>query len=386
MEPNPISNHVERSDLAALLTELSDKIARRWTEKVSAELSRHRLSDTELRDSIPDYLVALSEALRVEDAQTLADRGTEAWAGIARKHALTRVRLGFDIDEVLQEFMILRRMIFEVLREHTHLSDAQTDRVIELVGGALIAAVKSYVDSRDYESRREQARHVGFITHELRNPLTVATAAAGQVEKLGHAVPGLARPSELLQRSLRRLRELIDSTLLAQRLEANEVEVHLEQVRLGHLLEQALVGAEQTVTRKGVQLRTSYDPGALLMVDPKLALSAIQNVVDNAAKFTDKGRIELRVDDQGDQVVFHVWDECDGLSAEELRTLFQPFKRGHHGRAGTGLGLAIAQRAVEAHGQTIHAESSGEHGCHFWFALPKAAHQAQAHGANSDHR
>ena len=62
------------------------------------------------------------------------------------------------------------------------------------------------------------------------------------------------------------------------------------------------------------------------------------------------------------------------VTEEELNTIFEPFKRGHSGKVGSGLGLAIARRAVEAHGKTIHAESSGDSGCHFWFELPKASH------------
>ena len=65
----------------------------------------------------------------------------------------------------------------------------------------------------------------------------------------------------------------------------------------------------------------------------------------------------------------------DLLSAEELKTIFDPFRRGaHKGQPGTGLGLAIARRAVEAQGGRIAAESNTERGCHFWFTLPKARH------------
>jgi signal transduction histidine kinase len=98
----------------------------------------------------------------------------------------------------------------------------------------------------------------------------------------------------------------------------------------------------------------------------------VQNLADNAAKFTDQGRVDIVVEDATSEIVVHVHDECDGLSCEELQTIFEPFKRGHQGKSGTGLGLAIARRAVEAHGKTIHAESHEGQGCHFWFGLPKA--------------
>lgn len=372
MEQTNTVNHEERIELADLLTKNRDEVEQRWLQLVGTELNRHSLSETELRDSIPDYLTSLAEQLRRDDAQTMTERGAEAWTPVAREHALTRIRLGFDIDEVLQEFILLRRVLLDVLGEQTRLTSAQAERINTLINAALRASVKSYVDHRDYESRREQAKHIGFITHELRNPLSVAMTAAGQIRKRGS--PDIARYVELLEKNLKRLGGLVDDTLLSQRLAVKEVESQPTLVRLGDLIDQAIKGAEETAKGKGIAFEVSCDPDVLLNVDLKLALSAVQNVVDNAAKFTDRGRVDISVEDAPTEVVVHIFDECDGLSAEELQTVFEPFKRGHSGKAGTGLGLAIARRAVEAHGKTIHAESSGERGCHFWFALPKARH------------
>jgi len=104
--------------------------------------------------------------------------------------------------------------------------------------------------------------------------------------------------------------------------------------------------------------------------------SAIQNLADNAAKYTDSGEVEVTVEERGERLVVHFRDTCAGISADELQTIFEPFERGHTGKAGTGLGLAIARRAVEAQGGSIHAESSGKDGCHFWVDLPRAAQPA----------
>jgi two-component system, OmpR family, sensor kinase len=201
----------------------------------------------------------------------MQDRGGSSWVMIARQHALTRVKLGFDIDEMVREFFILRRVLFEVLEER-------------------------------------------------RSRFT------------------------------------------------------LGQAELGELLGPIVKAASERAAPKGVQIDARYDPNTMLEVDLTLATSAVQNVVDNAAKFTDHGRVLVRVDDGPGEVTIHVFDECEGLSPEELATIFEPFKRGHSQKPGSGLGLAIARRAVEAHGKTIHAESTSAHGCHFWFGLPKASH------------
>jgi signal transduction histidine kinase len=85
----------------------------------------------------------------------------------------------------------------------------------------------------------------------------------------------------------------------------------------------------------------------------------------------------VTVDDRDEEFVVHVRDTCEGISEEELRTIFEPFERGASGKSGTGLGLAIAKRAVQVQGGSIQAESREGGGCHFWITLPKCASKRQ---------
>jgi signal transduction histidine kinase len=124
---------------------------------------------------------------------------------------------------------------------------------------------------------------------------------------------------------------------------------------------------------KGLTLVADVEPHVRVHADPELAASAISNVIDNALKYTDAGQVRVNAAPAVDHVTIHVWDNCQGLSGEELQTIFEPFHRGHSRKPGTGLGLAIARRALEAQGGSIHAESPGDRGCHFWLTLPRAA-------------
>ena len=99
-------------------------------------------------------------------------------------------------------------------------------------------------------------------------------------------------------------------------------------------------------------------------------VSAIQNLADNAVKFTDHGRVEIMLERRGDQAVIHVRDNCPGISAAELEKIFEPYERGSSEKPGTGLGLAIARRAITLMGGTIGAESNAKRGCHFWITVP----------------
>lgn len=366
----------QRGDLADALDRNRDEIEGRWLRIVLAELQGRDVSPTELRDAMPDYLRELAESLRSGDG--MEELASAAWAEVAREHAVTRVRLGFDIGELVHEFIVLRRVLIEVALEAGVLVEVrQAARLADLVEAAIAVSVKSYVESRDYEARRKEAEHVGFITHELRNPLTTATLAAGQLRRASLEQPPRAPPPrqlEILERALHRISALIDGVLAVERLGAGTVEAVPLDLPLLTVLEQPLAAAEALARAKGLTFEVKVPSDALVHVDPDLTSSAVFSVVENAVKYTDAGRVHVEAEEGETAVVLHVRDNCRGLSDEELRTIFEPFQRGHSQKPGTGLGLAIARRALETEGGALHAESTGDRGCHFWMTLPRALH------------
>jgi signal transduction histidine kinase len=358
-----------RERLRQIIEERSEEIERRWLDRVQRDVVKQPgVELTLLRDGMPDYLLELTKVLG-NGADPLDHRAESAWARVARDHGITRVRIGFDIGQLVHEFIVLRRTIQEVVREEDS-SLGPADLLAELLEAAVAVGVQAYVDARDFESRRAQAANVGFLTHELRHPLSAAALAAARLRR--SATPEQQSALGILDRGLHRLSELIDGVLLTEKLEAGEITIAPAQTTLGHLMEpvETLRGlAEQ----KGLRFRTEYDPDLTLAVDVDLTRSVLQNLAENAVKYTDDGEVEISITDAGDEIVVDVRDTCKGLSREELGTIFEPFKRGRTDKTGTGLGLAIARRAVEAQGGSIHAESPGPSGCHFSVRLPRYA-------------
>jgi signal transduction histidine kinase len=361
--------HSVRERLGRIIEQRTEEIERRWLDRIQLDVVKQPgIALTLLRDGMPDYLLALTKVLG-SGAHPLERRAESAWSRVARDHGITRVRIGFDISQLVHEFIVLRRTIQEVAREEDP-SLGPEDLLAELLEAAIAIAVQAYVDARDFESRRAQAANIGFLTHELRHPLSAASLAAARLRR--NATPAQEQALAILDRGLRRLSELIDGVLLTEKLEAGEVTIAPTRTTLGHLMEpvESLRGqAEQ----KGLRFRTAYDPELPLAVDIDLTRSALQNLAENAVKYTDEGEVNISITDEGDEVVVDVRDTCKGLSPEELGTIFEPFKRGRTKKTGTGLGLAIARRAVEAQGGRIHAESPGASGCHFSVRLPRYA-------------
>src|SRR5262249_6682668 len=114
--------------------------------------------------------------------------------------------------------------------------------------------------------------------------------------------------------------------------------------------------------------------------------SAIQNLADNAAKYTEHGSVDVHADASGGRLEVHLRDTCPGLSRAELATIFEPFQRGETRPAGTGLGLSIARRAAEPQGGPFAAGSPGPQGCLFWSRLPsrvRASRRASGNGTRA---
>lgn len=360
---------------AARLGELIDRerveIERRWLERVQRDLlaGRPGIEPTHLRDGLPHYLAALAKLLSSDGRENLSVAAEPAWATVAREHGITRVRIGFNLSQLIHEFIILRQVIRHRAAE-AGLAGGDTEAILaDMLDAAIATSVSAYVDARDFEARKKQAENIGFLTHELRNPLAAASLRSAQLRR--QAAPAQQQLLEGLDEALQRLGALIDSVLLTQRLEAGKMESHPADIKLGVVLEPALEAGRALAAQKGITFHAAFDPELAVRLDPLLTRSAVQNLIDNAAKYTDAGRVDVSVDDVPEGLVIHVRDTCPGISEEELRTIFEPFERGTTGKSGTGLGLAIARRAIEAQGGSIGAESPGVTGCHFWITLPR---------------
>jgi len=362
----------QRAELAALIDHRRSDIEQRWLELVQAEVARNiEISPTDLRNAMGDYLRLLAESLRRERSSN-ESVDSEAWVVVAKEHALTRVRIGFDIEQLVHEFILLRKVLIHFARDAGLLIDTyQAERLTDLIEAAICVSVGTYVRSRDYEFRRTEAEHVGFITHELRNPLTTAKLAASQICRETHSSAERGKLCTLLESNLSRLEELISTVLLNEKLQALSIKVNPIDTNLGMVLQDSIRNATETARRKGLRFKSAFDAQIPLHIDPSLTRSAVDNLLDNALKYTDAGTVEISVEHLPNEIVLHVKDQCHGLSKEELATIFEPFKRGHSGKPGTGLGLTIARRSIEIQGGHIQVESSDYEGCHFWINLPK---------------
>lgn len=165
---------------------------------------------------------------------------------------------------------------------------------------------------------------------------------------------------------------LISDILDLSKIESNTMEFHFEKVSLNGILE-SIYSAQKMNLRKGVELLLDLpDRAAVIYTDPTRLGQVVNNLINNAVKFTAEGRITIgyRLKDFATLEVF-VEDTGTGMSEEVLAHIFERFYKGDAFVQGTGLGLAICRTIVERfHGKIEVASTLGK-GSRFAIVLPQ---------------
>jgi len=235
---------------------------------------------------------------------------------------------------------------------------------------AIAQAVTEYARQRELSLSDRGTERLGFFAHELRNLLNNAMLAF-EVLKSGTVGVG-GSTGMVLGRNLIALRDLIDRSLAAVRLEAGLQ--RRESVPLAQFMEEIEVAAAIEAKARGRQLTvTPVDAESAIDVDRQLIAAALANLLQNAFKFSrPNGHVVLRTDitTAPGRVMIEVEDECGGLPQGNAEDLFRPFEQRSQDRSGVGLGLAIARESVETNGGLIRARNLPGKGCVFTIDLP----------------
>jgi len=354
--------------LSALLADRRVDILERWTQRIGREHVDKELSRGELWDHLPHFFDEVLAALRTEEGSSAEAAATnESPASV--EHGTQRLRVGFDLAEVIREYEILTECILdEVEAIGGSISTRALRRVQALLNAGRAQAIGAYIDRRDAEMAQATSQHVAFIAHELRSPLMSAFLAVTALRKT-------ERPEDqwalgMLTRNLSALRDLIDQVLTADRL-AGQIPLRRESFDLRALLEQVAADAQMAAQRRQVDIALHAPEGLSFNGDQRLLRSAIGNVLGNAVKFTHEGSaISVRAQRHDGGITVEVEDGCGGLPRGNTTELFEPFVQRGENRTGFGLGLAIVKQALEAHGGRVSVRNVPGKGCVFCLELP----------------
>jgi PAS domain S-box-containing protein len=225
------------------------------------------------------------------------------------------------------------------------------------------------------ELDRLKSLFIASMSHELRTPLNSIIGFTGIMIKgmAGEINAEQEKQLGMVQDSARHLLALINDVIDISKIEAGKIEASASTFNLADLIREVRTTFGPAAQDRGLVLNIEI-PGPLAVTsDERRIKQNIMNLVSNAIKFTDEGRVDLTVEQKGTVVEVRVRDTGIGIRQDDLSQLFRPFVRVMvPGRLseGTGLGLYLSKKLARLLGGDITAESEIHKGSVFTFSFP----------------
>ena len=308
---------------------------------------------------------------QLEETLRRGDRASEdEIERVAARYGALLFARGFTVGELVRGYGTICEAVTKVGQElNMSFSSREFEMLNRVIDVAIAASVTEYLQQRANVTADEELQHIGALAHEIRNALSAAVMAFS-VLKQG-IVGSRSRTSETIERSLKRMGDLLDRALAEVRLRKG-AEAVMEPLGVAGVFDEiaAMVYADTAARHQSLDIEV--DPGLVVVSDRQFFTSAVSNLVQNGLKYTpDRGHVRLRARGVDDRCVIEVEDECGGLPMSLANTLFVPFVRGTARTTGMGLGLSIVARAIRQMGGNVHARNLPGKGCVFTIELPR---------------
>lgn len=222
-----------------------------------------------------------------------------------------------------------------------------------------------------------KSQFLANMSHELRTPLNAiigySELVTEEAEEAGHK--SYTADLDKITTAARHQLSLVNDILDLSKIESGKTTVTANEFKLNSLTEEVRAIAAPLMSKRNNQFFIEInDAPEVMRADETKLRQVLFNLLSNAAKFTENGKVTLRVSREGDFLSFAVTDSGIGMTPEQTANLFQPFSQAdskiHQKYGGTGLGLAISRRFCEMMGGSLTVQTEYGKGSRFIAKLP----------------
>ncbi|HEV3301942.1 MAG TPA: PAS domain-containing protein [Planctomycetaceae bacterium] len=216
---------------------------------------------------------------------------------------------------------------------------------------------------KDADRRKDE--FLATLAHELRNPLAPLRNAVELLRQAGDDPEISLEARKIMERQLAHMVRLIDELLDISRVTSGKLQLHRERVELAAAVQSAVEATRPLIEASALELTVTLPRESIFLdADPTRLAQIISNLLNNAAKYTEKGgRIWVSAQRQNGSVAISIRDTGIGLAKEHLSQIFKMFSQVtpalERSQGGLGIGLALVRGLVELHQGTIEVHSNG---------------------------
>lgn len=256
-----------------------------------------------------------------------------------------------------------------------------------ILDGEPIGAIEVFRNiTREVELEKAKDEFISLASHQLRTPASAVKQYAGLMVQ-GYVGP-LTDEQLMIAQTIYDCNErqltIVNDLLRVAQVDAGKVKISLAEVNITRVIKEII--DEQASKFAMRQQKVIYQPASSAIkvrVDPQLMRMVIENIIDNASKYTpDHKTIEVRVQVKKDAVTIAIKDEGVGIDKKDIEQVFQKFSRLPNPLSssvgGTGLGLYWAKKIVDLHGGQIKVSSKPNEGTTFTIYIPRTLKRSES--------